>query len=121
MLVSIKATLIELTPEIEEYINKKVGTFEKHIHKDDESVKCEVEVGKVSEHHQSGDVYRTEVNITHDGKLFRAESKGESMNAALDSVRDEMEKQLRRHKKKKDSLLRRGGARVKGMLKFGRQ
>jgi len=84
-------------------------------------VKCDVEVGKRSEHHQSGDIYRAEVNITEDGKLFRAEATGESINAAIDKVRDEMEKQLRRHKKKKDSLLRRGGARVKGMLKFGRQ
>ena len=79
------------------------------------SVLCEVEYEKVAEQ-QTGKIYRMEVNATIDGKLFRAEATEESFEQAIDEVRNELDKEIRRAKDKEVSLLRRTGRRMKEAL-----
>lgn len=80
---------------------------------------CDVEFEKVS-YHEKGDYYRIEVNLEVAGKLYRAEASLDSFEKAIDEVRDELDKELRRDHDKQETLLRRGGRRLKEMLRFGR-
>ena len=79
------------------------------------SVLCEVEFEKVAPK-QTGQVYRFGANTTIDGKLYRAEAVEESFEKAIDEVRSELDKELRRAKDKENSLLRRAGRNIKAKL-----
>jgi ribosomal subunit interface protein len=73
---------------------------------------CEVEFEKVNPQ-QQGKIHRVEVNLSVAGALHRAEAVEDSFEQAIDEVRDELDKKLRRSKDKSQSLLRRAGQQVK--------
>lgn len=79
---------------------------------DNVSVICEVEFEKIAAQ-QQGKIHRVEANLTVDGTLHRADAVEESFELAIDEVRDELNKKLRRAKDKNKSLLKRAGQRVK--------
>ncbi|MFC1730763.1 ribosome hibernation-promoting factor, HPF/YfiA family [candidate division KSB1 bacterium] len=117
---NIKTTDFEMTPEVSDYLDEKLRSLEKYINKDDESIKCDVEVGKTTEHHQSGKIFRAEINVSIGKKMFRAAAEEESMNAAIDIAKDEITKRLKRSKDRRFALLKKGGEKVKNILRFGR-
>lgn len=78
---------------------------------------CEIEESIAIE--RAGAKYRVEGNLTVDGKLFRAEANGSTLEDAVDRVRDELARSLESVQGKKRSLLKRGGAALKEMLRFG--
>jgi len=120
MRLSVKTTRCDLTPEISAYIDERVGSLQKLIHaEDDDAVICEVEIEKVAER-QHGLIWRAEMNLTINGTLYRADAVGENINAALDEVKDEMMKRLRRSNKKHRDLFRRGALKMKNFIRFGR-
>jgi ribosomal subunit interface protein len=80
---------------------------------------CEVEFQKIAAQ-QQGKIHRVEVNLHVDGVLHRAEAVEESFEKAVDEVRDELDKKLRRAKDKSQSLLRRAGQQVKERFFSGR-
>ncbi|HBB56512.1 TPA: ribosome-associated translation inhibitor RaiA [Patescibacteria group bacterium] len=121
MNINIKATNIELTPELKNYVEQKVNVLEKHIyHEIDDSVKAWVEVGKISEHHQKGDVYRAEIqiHIPRNAKGARAEATHYDIFAAIDKAQDEIKIEIEKEKNKKVSLARRGGRLFKKLIPF---
>ena len=93
---------------------QKLGTLEKFIG-DDVSVLCDAEFDKVAAN-QKGAIFQFAVNLQVDGELYRAESTEESFEAAVDEVRDELDKKLRRNKSKKDSLGKKAGRALKRLI-----
>ena len=79
---------------------------------DDVDARCSVEFERESTQ-QHGKVYRVETNLTIDGVLHRAEATEDSFELAIDEVRDEINKKLRRAKSKNTSLFRRAGRKMK--------
>lgn len=120
MKTNIKATDIELTEDVREHVDKVCMTLEKLTGGGSDSLICDVEVGRTTGHHQQGRIFRAEINFRGSGEYLRAEAVSESLSAALDEVRDEIKRSLAHEKHKKQSLLRRTGARVKEFLRFGR-
>ncbi len=118
-MIQFKATNTELEGTLQDLIEQKMQTLEKFLG-DDTSVKCEVEFEKVTAQ-QSGQIHRVEVNLFRNGKLFRAEATEDSFEKAIDEVRDELDKELRRDRKKKETMLKRGGRAIKQMLRLGGQ
>ena len=116
--INTKATHIELTPDIEDRLEKKLHTLEKFIPSTTDCV-CDVELEKLAEH-QTGKVYRAEVNLQVAGKLFRAEATDETIEAAIDQAKNELKRELRRSSGKHKSLIKKGGQKLKDMLRFGR-
>lgn len=117
MKLSLKGTKTSITPAIRDYVTAKVETLERFIHpKTDQEILAEVEVGLRSRHHKKGDIYRAEINLTIDGELYRAVSVKPDLNEAIDEMRHEIEKQVRRGGSKKTSLFRRGAKRAKEIL-----
>jgi ribosomal subunit interface protein len=115
MHINIKATNLELTTEINDYINKKIGGLEKFIEGFDSSVQVWVEVGVSTKHHQTGEIYRAEIQIRvpHDKNGIRAVSQKETLYAAIDDAREEVKGELTKMKKKKISLVRKGSRLLK--------
>ncbi len=117
MKINIKATNMHLTPEISDYLEKKINMLDRLIDPADTSVSCNIEVGKTTNHHKTGDVFRTEINLTKDGKYFRAVAEEETLNASIDEAKDEIMRELKSHKSKRQTLIRRGGARIKDLIR----
>ncbi len=120
MQYNIKTTDFEMTPDVSHYLNERLISLEKFVTKDDESVKCDVEIGRTTKRHQSGDIFRVELNVSIGKDLLRTEATKESINAAIDEAKDEMSKRLRRYKGKRATLFRKGADRIKKMVKFRR-
>lgn len=104
MNLDIKATNLELTPSIKEYIETKVLGLSKFIEKWEkiDAVETRFELAKISNHHNKGDIYHAEANITLDGKFVRAEAEGEDAYAVIDKVKDTMKKEITKLKSKED-------------------
>lgn len=116
MQIKIRSKNFELTPAIEEYINKKLGPLDKFFPGD--TALCEVETGKSTEHHKSGDIFRTEVNITESGsRQFYAVAEKSDLYSSIDVVKDEVEREIVSGKNKKETIFRRGALKFKNLIK----
>lgn len=116
--INTKATNIEVTPALQALLDQKFLPLEKFI-ADYEDTKCDVELEKFTDH-QSGKIYRAEINLFHGGKMYRAEATEEQIEQAIDTVRDDLRRELRRDSDKKQSVARRGRRAIKRMLRFGK-
>jgi ribosomal subunit interface protein len=116
MNTNIKATNMELTSAISDYVNKRLSAIEKFT-KDEEEMVAYVEVGKTTNHHKQGEVYRAEFNVEMCGDKFYSFSEKEDLYSAIDDVKDEIVRQIKTNKDRKQTLFKRGATSVKKMLK----
>ncbi len=116
--IKIRTTNFELTGVIEDYVNKKVSSFNKFLNENEE-VLCDVEIGKTTNHHKSGEIYKAEFNIvcSHDGKQYFVEAEEADLYSAIDIARDNMEEVIVSKRKKSNTLFRRGASKIKSILK----
>ena len=118
MNIRIRAKNFEITGAIRDYVIKKISTLEKFLERSDEEVICDVEIGRTTTHHKSGDIFRAEVNIKEPGgKQIYAAAEEVDLYTAIDVVRDEAERAVVSRKNKYKTLFRHGAARVKDILK----
>ncbi len=116
MKLNIKATNIELTPAISAYVEKKLVGIEKFLGENTGAV-AQVEVGKSTQHHRSGDIFRAEVHITGGGADHYAVSEQSDLYAAIDVVKDELVRSMNHEKGKRFARTRRGARMVKEMMR----
>ena len=117
MTIKIKGTGITLTPEITEYLDKRLEAVQKFLPKDSETFIADVELGRTTKHHQTGDIFRAEITIHKGKETFRAVSEASDLFAAIDDLKNEITRELSSFKKKKLSLLRRGGQKIKRIIR----
>lgn len=107
-----------LTPSIEDYIHKKLESLEKFLSGfNEELTKIEIELGRTTSRHRTGDIFRAEINLSVGSKLFRVESEQDDLFAAIDEVRDDLEQEIKKFKTKKETIFIRGARSIK--KKFG--
>lgn len=116
MNIQIKATEMNLTPAIKDYAEKKVSALDKYFHGKGEVV-AQIEVGKTTHHHKSGNVFRAEISIRAEGKHYYAVSEKDDLYASIDEVKDEVAREIVSLKSKRETLFRKGGAKVKALIK----
>lgn len=116
MNTNIKATNMELTGAINDYVNKRLLGVEKFA-KNGEEIIAHVEVGKTTNHHKQGDIFRAEINIEISGAKFYTFSEKEDLYSAIDEAKEEIVRQIISNKDRKQTLFRRGAKSVKKMLK----
>lgn len=118
MKYNVNTTDFSLTPAISEYLDKRIGHLDKFINPSlEESIMCYVEVGKTTNHHKTGDLFRAEITLHIGSKVFRATSEKEDLYSAIDAVGDEVTQELKAFKGKRSSLIKRGGAKIKSLIK----
>ena len=113
--INIKATNIELTQAIREYVEKKVNSLDKFLH--NESTNVHVEVAKTTNHHKNGDVFHTEIDIRSGARKFFARSEGSDLYTSIDEAKEMITRELTQNSDKKRTLFKRGAISVKKMLK----
>lgn len=97
---NIKATKIELTPEITDYLQKKMDMLEKYLG-EIEAVNCHVELGMAVGGQKSGKIYRAEVNLSLPGGMLRVERAEKDLFKAIDKVKDHLARSIKRYKEKR--------------------
>lgn len=115
---NIKTTDFSLTPAIRDYVEGRVNHLDRFInpaHK--ELPLCDVEIGKTTNHHKNGDLFKAEFTVTIGSKSFRAECEAEDLYTALDKATEDMTEELKSFKDKKVSLIKKGGSKIKEILR----
>ncbi len=115
MKTNIRAAGIELTPAISTYVEKLTSGIEKHLSGED--IVVQIEVGKTSNHHKHGEIFRAEVRISGDGNDFYAASEKEDLYAAIDAVKDEIIREIKRKKNRRIFDMRRGQKIMKNVIR----
>ena len=115
--VQIKATNIDLTEAIKDYVEKKLSGVEKFNKRNNADAMCYVEIGKESMHHNKGEVYKAEVNFTAGDVVHFVVSTQNDLYAAIDDMKDELVRTLTSEKDRNETIFRRGARSVKKMLK----
>lgn len=120
MNITIKSTGPDLTDEVKTLVEEKFSSLEKIISKSNvpAQLSCEIEQSIAVE--RAGSKYRAEGNLKVDGETFRAEATGETLEDAVDNVRDQLTRTLQGARGKRRELLKRGGAALKRMLRIDR-
>jgi len=116
MTTNIKATNMELTEAISDYINKRLEGVKKFA-KGNEELVAYIEVGKTTNHHKRGDVFRAEFNVEISGRKFYTVAEEEDLYAAIDEAKEEVTRQIISSKDRRQTLFKRGASSVKKMLK----
>lgn len=100
MKIDIKATHFELTESVRACVVEKLGSLEQLVAKFDEgnSLDLRVEVGRTTQHHHKGDVFRAEANLRLPGKLLRAVHKDADIHRSIDAVKKIMKLEIEKYK-----------------------
>jgi putative sigma-54 modulation protein len=87
----------KVTQRQQEYIKEKIGKLERYL---DQISKVTVEVGEEQRRSQ-GNMHRAQVTLVGDhGILLRAEQYAPDLNSAIDTVHDNLQRQIQRYKDK---------------------
>jgi len=116
MTTNIKATNMELTGAISDYVNKKIISINKLVDEYKE-VNIYVEVAKTTNHHKQGDYFKAEFDVKIDGEKFFTVSEKSDLYKAIDDAKDQVVKRIKNNKKRKTTLFKRGAISVKKMIK----
>ncbi len=116
--IQFKTTRTNVTENIKQVVEDKFQSLEKYIGSESD-VKIAIEFEQVAPHN-NGPIHRVEANFWLAGKLFRAEATEESFERAIDVVRAELDQELRTARTKKESMMRKGGRKIKEMMRFGK-
>lgn len=111
---NIKGTDIEVTAELRDYAERRLGNVEKLLQSDTGAhvdIELEFNAG------EGGKKYRAEFNVMAKGKLYRAEMRGSSMHEAIDIAAAELTRELTKEKKKRLDVVRRSAAKAKEFLR----
>ncbi len=109
----------EVNEEIKKYVQEKIGGLvDQYLKKLDEKINIPIEVEITKEtHHKKGDVVYTEVNITVPGKILRASNYALTVQAGIDEIEDDLKRQIKKYKEKKESKLRKAWLKPKSFLR----
>ena len=113
MRITIKATGIEHTNAIDSYVKKALAAVEKVLDPNEKSVLARIDVGMSTKHHKTGNIFYAEVTMRLPGKDFRATSKADTLYSAIDAMKDEITREVKRHHEKAREDKKKGGRELK--------
>ncbi len=120
MQINLLAKNMEVTEAIRDYVLKRVTNLGKLLSGIEErggKVMANFEVGKSTNHHKAGDVFRADCLIKIDGKEFYSSADKEDLYEAIDHVKDSLFNEINKNKNRRQTLFRRGATSVKNMMK----
>lgn len=122
MRLIIKATKIDLSKEIKNFIEKQLQTLEKFakkfLKKGETEIKCWIEIGKTTAHHQKGPIFYAESQMNLLGRCIRSEVLHENLKSAIIEMREELERELKKEKEIAIAKVKRGARKAKRELKI---
>lgn len=103
-IVEFKGTNMELTEAMKEYATQKLGKIAT-ILDGVEPADTRLELGKTSNHHKNGDIFRAEMNLQVPGAVLRAESETGDLYGSIDEASDRLRVQVVKWKEKQAKKL----------------
>jgi len=113
-IINFKYNNLQEAVALSDLMEQKMQTLTKFL-KESQPITCDVEFEKVAPQ-KAGQVHRVEVNLMIDGTLFRAEATEDNFEMAIDEVRNELDKELRRAKGKQEALDKNAGRAAKEQM-----
>ena len=99
MTINLRATNLELTAAITEYVQTKVDMLEKYLG-DIQVINCDFEVEKAVGGQNKGEIFRAEINLQIPRELLRVEKTESDLYKAIDKVKDHIEAMIISYKEK---------------------
>ena len=99
MKLNIKASGLELTPAISDYIQEKMSMLDKYLG-DLKVIQADFEVELTTKHHLKGEIFRAEANLSVPGDLLRTEKTEKDLYKAIDKVKDHLQDMIIKNKEK---------------------
>jgi len=99
MKINLKATKLEMTDAIANYVQTKMDMLEKYLGTT-KITNCDVEVERMVSGQNKGDVFRMEVNLEVPRELLRVEKTENDLYKAIDKVKDHLEGVIIKYKEK---------------------
>lgn len=116
--INLKATGIEMTEAISDYVEKRVTNLGKLLSGVGTDVLVEFEVAKTSNHHHNAnDLFRAECMVKFNGNSYYAASEESDLYVAIDTVKDVMFNEIKKSKNRSRNLFIRGARSIKKSLK----
>ena len=117
--IRIKATDYELTPEVSAYLDERLAALQKFMGDDAAEARCEVELGRDAGRPRHGaNIFFAELRVMNPGaEAVYARNNAENVNTAIDDVKEEIERQLRRERKLHIRVLRKTGSAIKSWMR----
>lgn len=97
MHIIISGKQLELTDAIEDYITKKVNAIEKFY---SGIIRADIVVGEDSKRHTKGNDFYAECKLEIPGTDVFVRKEAKSLYAAIDDLKDHLERELKKHKLK---------------------
>ena len=91
MQINISGHHVEITPALRDYVNEKLTRIERHF-ENITDINCVLTVEKLE--------HKAEATINVSGNSLHAHSVEDDMYAAIDSLTDKLDRQVRKHKEK---------------------
>ncbi len=120
MKINLQGKNIELTEAIKDYAIKRVTNLGKLLSSIEEGggeILVNFDIGQSTKHHKSGVIFHADCLIKIDGKEFYSSSDKEDLYQAIDEIKEELFRDIKKNNDRKQTLFKRGGASVKKMLK----
>lgn len=111
----IQAQHMDLTDPIREYAWNKITELEKFLPAGT-MAHVDILLERTTNHHQKGDIFKAEVNVSVPGQLLNAEAVAADLYAAIDKVRDEVRRELKDYKEKLTDKQMKGARQAKEAL-----
>ena len=108
-------TRLEMTDAISDYLEKRLSSLDKlfthpearvHLQKDPPAQR------------HGEELFSVHLVITDGGQSYQADSSSYDMYAAIDIIKDDMQRIVRKAKTTEDSLFKRGARKIKNMLRY---
>lgn len=98
-LIQIYSPNLKLTKQVKDHIRRELKNLEK-FYDGQVASKIKVEIGKTTLHHKKGKIYRAEINLPAFGRMLRAEEEAKNIHTAINIIKEEMERQIKKFKEK---------------------
>jgi ribosome-associated translation inhibitor RaiA len=102
--------------DLDAFLDKKFAQLDRLA--SDATLECSLEQSIAVE--RSGAKYKAEGNLLVDGEVYHASAEGPTLESAVDRVRNDLARSLKRSRGKAHGLMKRGGNTLKNLLRFGR-
>ncbi len=120
MNITTKTPNYEASEKALAFAKDRFGSVARLLGNDESAALLEIELGRSTEHHKSGQIYRAEANLEAGGKLYRAVAEGDAIEKAIDKAAGELSREVKKARGRTKRLIRGAGAQMKSWLRFGR-
>ena len=119
MNITIKAGKYTLSPETAALIEEKLVAPLRLLGEESDEALLEIEVESAPPEGRSSSPYRVTARLSVHDDVFYAEAVKPTPESAADRVRSQLEAEIRHSRGRTARLMKRGGAAIKKMLRFG--